>query len=129
MNLRETILNAKDIKEELLEVPEWGVTLLIRGMTGKTRAAMIISGGASSASIFTEMVIASAYDPQTNQPVFTPIDMEALNERAAGVLQTIGQVALRLSGMGPDAAEQAEKNSKAVSGGITSPLPSGSTVQ
>ena len=37
MNLRESIIAANDLKRESVEVPEWGVTVYVRTMTGEER--------------------------------------------------------------------------------------------
>lgn len=116
ISLREKILNAADIQSEIIEIPEWGVKLEIKSLTGKKRAqlmtaAMDSKGQMDFEKLYPDLVIASTYDPKTHVSVFEKTDRDMLNEKNGGALEKISKVALRLSGLEPDSVDNAEKNS------------------
>jgi len=116
MDIREKILNASDIKEELEEIEEWGVTVLLRGLTGKERARLLnesakVDGSVNLEKMYPDLVIMGARDPETKQPIFSPADREVLNEKAGGVLEHLAQRVMELSAITKKARDAAEKNS------------------
>lgn len=115
VSLRETILAAEDIQSELVEVPEWNVTLEVRGLNGADRsrileaAASSGSGTISIGTMYVETVIASTYDPETGVRVFSPSDIDALLGKSASAIDRLAQVGMRLSGMDAEAQDDAKK--------------------
>lgn len=113
MSLRDKILQATDIQTELVEVPEWGVTVEVRGMSGADRArifdAVSKNGEVSAGDLYVETVIATAYDPETGAHVFDEKDKAALMEKSAQAIDRLSQVGLRLSGMDKEAQDAAGK--------------------
>ena len=107
--LRSRILEADDIQSEIFEVEQWGgVQLLIVGMSGKARAKRSSRGSEVDLERFyPELVIATAHDPETEEKVFEAADRDALSNKSGAALEAVAQVALRLSGMGPGAVEEA----------------------
>lgn len=115
-SLRDKILNAQDITSEIIDIPEWGVQVEVRAMSGKERGhlyrqAMDQKGKMDYEKAYPIIVIASAYDPITGERVFEPTDSELLNTKNVGALEKIAKVALKLSGLEADSVENAEKNS------------------
>lgn len=115
-NIREQILGAKDIRSETVAVPDWGVTVEIRGLTGTQRARLMKNGFDARGTVdferlYPELIIASTFDPATGQPVFEEADREALNAKSGAALEQLAQAAMRISGLSPDAGAVAEKNS------------------
>jgi hypothetical protein len=113
--IREKILAAVDIQEQLVEVPEWGVTVKVRGMNGAERAAFIVSAGNDKGGIdpvrgYPSLVISSAFDPETGEPVFTAADRDALMTKSGKAIDRVADVALVLSGLTPEAKAAAEKS-------------------
>ena len=41
MSIRDQIIAANDIQVELVEIPEWDVTILVKSMTGAERGQML----------------------------------------------------------------------------------------
>lgn len=114
-SMRNAILAVDDIPTEMVEVPEWGVTLLLKGMNGKQRAAFLKSatdaqGNVSFDRFYAELVIASAYDPESGEQVFEAADRDALNEKSGRALERLASVATRLSGIGGGDLEEAKKD-------------------
>jgi hypothetical protein len=115
MNLRDKILNAKDILEEVVEIKEWDVSVMVKGMTGKERASMLKDsmdkdGNTDLHSIFPKLVITCAHDPETGAKIFTNADKDMLNSKSASAVEKIAKKALEMSGLGEDAQEKAKKS-------------------
>jgi hypothetical protein len=115
MSLREKIFAADDIQTETVEVPEWGVTVEVRGMNGSDRsrilelAAAADDGKIGIGSMYVETVITSTYDPKTGERVFTDADREMLMTKSASAIDRLAQVGMRLSALSGDAQDEAKK--------------------
>lgn len=112
MSLRDQILACKDIQSEVVEVPQWGATVEVRGMTGRQRALVLkesvdARGNVDLQKLYPHLVIVSCYDPETGEPVFLAGDFDAVAEKSGAALEVIAQVAMRLSGFN---AEDISKN-------------------
>lgn len=116
-NLRDTILGASDIRKETVTIPEWGVTVEVRGLTGTQRAKLMRTGFDQRGTVdfeklYPELVIATTFDPATGEAVFTEADRDALNGKSGAALERLAQAAMRVAGLSADAVEAAEKNSE-----------------
>lgn len=115
MSLRETILAKDDISTEMIEIPEWGVTIEVRGMNGADRSAILDraanddSGRVGFQQMYVETVIATAFDPETGEKVFTDDDRDVLLTKNAAALDRLATVGMRLSGMNAEAQDDAVK--------------------
>jgi hypothetical protein len=106
-------MNAQDAPEELVEVPAWGVTVLVRGLSGKERAkfqegVMTRQPGAPANApmtmirwdrLWAELCILTMRDPETKELIFEQTDRDMLLSKAAANLETVSAVARRLSGL------------------------------
>lgn len=114
MSLREKILAAEDIQSEMVEVPEWGCTIEVRGMNGADRSRILEAAASSEdgkigiGSMYVETVIASAYDPDTGERVFSQADRDVLMSKSASAIDRIATVGMRLSAMDAKAADDAK---------------------
>lgn len=112
MNLKEAIFSADDITKELVEVPEWGVTVEVRSMTAAERAKL--GEGASKGDktdvglMYAMTVIATVYDPTTGLPVFTDQDKEAILSKNGAVVERLATKALGSSGLTDKAVDEAQ---------------------
>jgi len=102
--LRDTILDAQDLREEVVDVPEWGVKILLMGMSARQRGLMVESVG-DKMFLTTDVVLTLARDPETREPIFDKADRDALAEKSGGVLDRLAQKVLELSGVDVGAAE------------------------
>jgi hypothetical protein len=111
--LRDKIANIKDIKEEKIHIPEWGVDLLIRSLSGAARNkimnASMKNGKVDLDRFYPDIVIASCFDPETGEQVFEPTDRDMLLSKNGAALERIAQKATEMSGL--DDIESKEKNS------------------
>lgn len=111
-------MNAPDILYEAVEVPEWGGTVRIRGLTGSERdefeASIIQRRGkdieANLKNIRAKLVSLAAVDEEGNR-IFTEEDVVALGRKSARVLDRLFSVAQRLSGLSSEDVEDLAKNS------------------
>jgi len=116
VNLREQILNAPDLPEEFLEVPEWECTIIIRALNGTERANLLQNntlpnGRPDLVRMYPALAILSVRDPETKELVFQPADRDGLNAKSGAALERIAQVAIRMNQLVPDAVDAAVKNS------------------
>lgn len=114
MSLRDTIFASVDIPSEPVEVPEWGVTLEVRGMTGADRTRILDSavgpsGKVDLSIVYPEIVIGTCYDPETGEKVFERDDRDAILAKSAQAIDRLAQVGMRLSGFTEEAADEAGK--------------------
>ena len=139
---RDTILAKNDVQTEEVEVPEWGGSVLVRGMSGtereafeKARTREVPSGnrnarraGQTTTEFSRErlragLVCACAVDERGNR-LFTTEDLPALNDKSAAALERIVDVAMRLSGMDNNEIEKlAEEMAQDPFGETFSPSP------
>lgn len=116
MSIRDRIIAASDTAKELLELPEWGVTVEVRSMSGGARASLVQDASNNDGKLnFTaalpEIIIGCTFDPETGERVFQHSDKEALMEKSGQVLDKIIVVAMRLSGFNDGAVDAAGKGS------------------
>jgi len=117
-NLSAKIFAADDIESELVEVPQWGVSVLVKSLTAKARAVMIDNAMAGSTNgqfniqqILPDLVVQCTYDPETGERVFFDTDRDAVMAKSSGPIELLANVAMKLSGMTDDAVAEAGKES------------------
>ena len=118
MSIRDQILASVDIPSEKVPVPEWGVTIEVRGMTGAERTrimdkAVDQQGGVNLQFVYPEIVIATCFDDNTGEQIFKPSDRDALLTKSAVALDRLAQVGMRLSGFTQESADAQGKDSSA----------------
>lgn len=111
MSLRDRILTANDLTSELVDVPEWDVTVEVRGMAAADRTSLMDKAAAADGSVntsllFPALVIACTFDPESGERVFGPDDEPALGEKNGLAVERIVQAAMRVSGMSVDARNE-----------------------
>lgn len=116
MSLRDRILQASDTTNELVDIPEWGVTVEVRSMSGAARASIVqagaLQGQLPDMSKFTsDIVVMCTFDPETGEQVFTKDDADLVMDKNGAALEKIVTVAMRLSGFSKDAIDAAGKGS------------------
>jgi hypothetical protein len=140
MTLKDKILAAKDIKSELLAVPEWDVELEVRGMSARTRAKFldaIYSEGAKDdearkaattkamVPLLPDFLVDGCYDPATGERVFAAEDIPQLLDKNGAIVERVALKVIALSGLGEKAVDEAGKSSSDTqSDGSTSSSPS-----
>lgn len=121
---RDAILKAVTLKTEEVRVPEWASpetgadVVLVRELRGRERdeweASTVVQRGSQtvrdSANVRAKLA-AWTIVGEDLEPLFTQRDVAALGELSAAALDRVWDVAVRLSGLNPGAAEEAGKAS------------------
>ena len=115
---REQILQAPDIQSETVEVPEWGGSVIVHGLTGDGRNKFeesIYAGGKKVVwdNIMARLVSLCAVDGSGKLIFNGDGDVTALGAKSAVALARVYSVAQRLSGLAAENLEAAVKNSGA----------------
>lgn len=118
MSIRDQIRKAQDRTSEIVEVPEWGVTVEVRSMTGSQRSAIVTALTSDEdnkmEALWGGMLVSCVYDPETGDPVFKEDDAEwLLNEKSSTVLDRLSNVCLQVAGIVEGAVDEAGKDSSA----------------
>lgn len=119
MSIREQILNANDIETQMVEVEQWGVTVEVRSLDGRSRAALIqaatnAEGSVDLEKLYPELVMLCAHDPATGERIFTPEDRDALMAKSGAALEVVALAAMQVSGMTQTARDEAGKDSSSI---------------
>lgn len=143
---RDDILKAEDRAVEEVECPEWGGSVLVRGMTGKERDAWEVTladeasrttavqrgrRGAPQPAVNlinarAKLVARCCVDDDGNR-LFADADVAALGEKSAAPIDRIFLVAARLCGIGEEDLEVVAGNFGGTAPGAGSSSPSPAT--
>lgn len=100
------ILSANDLPQELVEVPEWGGSVYVRGLSGSERDQYEISiHGARVDSKTLNManmrarLCALTICNENGERLFNDLQIEALGRKSAQALERVFDVARRLAGL------------------------------
>ena len=110
---REDILGADDIEIEKVEVPEWGGSVYVKGMTGKERgkleAANVDQRGKNHRIKLIELrerIAVACVCDENGKLLFTQADVKLLSEKSAAPLQRIVEASNKLSGITEEDMEE-----------------------
>jgi hypothetical protein len=127
---RDAILGAEDKNYEDVDVPEWGGTVRIAGMTGADRnsyqASMVVlspNGTVQRLNMQDQLakLISRCLIDESGERLFSDKDIKALSAKSGAVLDRLGDVAMRLSGLRKEDVEAAAgKSEKTLSTDSTS---------
>lgn len=125
---KEQILNAADIKPEEVNVPEWGGTVLVRGMSGTERddweKSRIIEKGKGrnkerdyNLNNFKASFIVRCIVDDGGKRLFSDDDIIPLGRKSALAIERVFKVASRLSGMTDEDIEELAEGLEATRSG------------
>lgn len=125
---RDDILTADDIEIVKVDVPEWGGSVYVKGMSGTERDAfessIIEQRGQNYKANLTNIrakLCAQVICDKVGGRLFTDKDIKKLGEKSASALQRLFDIAQKLSGLGADDVDElAEELEKNPSGGSVS---------
>lgn len=115
-DLRDRI-RAVDIPTLVVAVAEWGEKVAVRSMTGREAYEFGQKYPADDGDVdipiedVAGLIVRHVVDPDTQNRVFTDDDAEWLADQPAGVLITIQQAILEVSGMDEEGSDRAGKAS------------------
>lgn len=115
---KEAILAAEDLPMEEVFVPQWGGSVLVRGLTAKQRGMFtreLVDQRKGGNVLRLEQIqirlCAMSIVQENGNRMFSDNDMAALAAKSAGALQIIFEVAQRLSGLSDEQVEELQGNS------------------
>jgi hypothetical protein len=115
--LRDKIFAAQDIPTEVVTIPEWGVDVLVRGMSAGDRITLMQNAfdqttqQVNMSIVYPDVVVSCTFDPDSDEPVFTPVDKDAILAKSSAAVERLANVGLRLSGIGKEEQDAAGKDS------------------
>lgn len=114
------ILEAKDLRTQVVNVPEWGGDVLVRLLTAAEREEITsiwiqhANADDSTKSTLTRdaMLLRCTVDESGN-PLFDDSDLPALKKKCSVAIGRVIDAALTMNAMAADSVEDAAKNSRA----------------
>jgi hypothetical protein len=101
---REAILAARDIATEVVDVPEWGGSVMVRGLTGRARDSIEARFTDAKGKLdlgksgdFRAAYVSLAIVDEHGALLFGEGDVAALGEKSSVAIQRIFDAAIRLS--------------------------------
>lgn len=117
---KDAILEAKDLKDETVEVPEWGGSVIVRCLTGTERDAFESSlfkgNGKNQQENFENLrakLLVLAIIDEDGKRLFSKKDIDDLGRKSVSVLDRLFHVARKLSGIGQEDVDELTKNLEA----------------
>ena len=114
---RESILEAKDLQTQSIQVPEWGGEVLVKTMTGKERDAFemeayTVKGKSVEANRenFRARILLHTLADAEGKRLFSAEDLEALGSKSGKVLDRLFGIAMKLNGLSQTDMEELTKN-------------------
>jgi len=121
---KDEILGTTDLKIEEVEVPEWGGTVGIKGMTGAQRddfeSSLFVGEGKNRKQNMTNLrarLVGMTLVGEDGNRLFTDAEIKQLSGKSAAALSRCFEVAQRLNGMEAKAVEEAKKDSDSATSG------------
>lgn len=118
---KEKILSADDRQWEDVEVPEWGGTVRLLGMSGTERnayqASLVVLGPNGSVQRMNMQdqlakLVAKCLVDENFERLFTDKEVKALGAKNGAVLERLGKICQRLSGLRKEDLEEAAGKSE-----------------
>lgn len=114
---RDAIIDADDRNYDVVDCPEWGGKVRVRGLTGSQRDAyeesLVTTNGSSRkmnlANARAKMCVLAIVD-KDGRPIFSADDVRALGRKSAAPIERIFDAARRLSGMSDEDVEKLTEN-------------------
>ena len=118
---RDDILGATDLKQQRVEVPEWGGAVIVQELTGAARdeyeSSIVTLKGTkaeiNSKNLRAKLVALSLVDEKGKQ-LFTAKDVEKLGQKSAGALDRVVDVAKHVSRIGDEELESLGEGSATI---------------
>lgn len=113
---KEQILSAQDFKYEEVQIPEWGGTVRVRGLTAYERDELEVQAMEAqknpdaAKNVRARLVVKCLVDADGNR-LFKDSDADALGTKHGAILDKLFWVTQRLSALTAQDIEDLEKNS------------------
>lgn len=112
---RDAILAADDIKTEEVDVPEWGGSVFLKGMTGTERDNFEANNrrpdGQQNLTNYRARFLVRCVVNENGTRIFSDQDAAALGKKSSGAINRLWEMAGQLNGASDEAQEEMEGNS------------------
>ena len=106
---KDQILSADDIKTQEVEVPEWGGSVNVRGMTAIQRDNFELSHMNGKLKNYRATVAARTICDENGVPLFSELEILKLAQKSSVALSRVYDIAMKLCGITSEDAEELEK--------------------
>ncbi|MCI0544305.1 MAG: hypothetical protein L0Z49_07635 [Actinobacteria bacterium] len=111
ISLKDRIRTVIDTVDEVVEVPEWGLNVLVRSMSAAERysilkAAQSVDDKLDIAILYPRIIIATAFDPEAGTKLFDLDDESWLMDKSPVALDRLASAGLRVSGLDEEAKDR-----------------------
>lgn len=121
MSIKDKIKQAGDLEREVVDIPEWDVTVEIRSMSARQRALMANftelddqSNSDRQEALWGFLLTACVFDPTSGNPVFDEDDLDWLfTDKSFAVIDRLTTKCLTVSSVLKDSVDAAGKSSSA----------------
>lgn len=99
---------------EMLEVPEWDVTVELRSMSIAQKGKLIGDEEPTAAKMslmLPEVIVFTCYDPDSGEPIFSADDLEWLQNEPASIIENVAMKGLNVSGVEEDTGQEKKDDS------------------
>ena len=103
----EQIMTANDIVERDVDVPQWGGTVRIRGLT-KGQHQQLRKRATSRSQVDTDRLEMLLFSESVVEPRFTLEQAQSLRDKAAAPFERVMKAVLEINGLADGAVEEAE---------------------
>ena len=114
---KKDFLKERELKTEIVPIPEWNGEIIVREMTGTERDEfdefVLNSQAEGKVKALRSVVVSICCVDEEGKRMFTNLDVPDLQKISSKITMKISDVALKLSGMAADDVEDREKNLKA----------------
>lgn len=104
----DSILASVDVREKELDVPEWGCSLLVRGLTKRQQLEVRKNSQLANGETDQNQVELNLFMTGVVEPQFLPEHFGRLMDKSAGAIDRVNKEITDLSGMSADAVEDAK---------------------
>ena len=115
---KQQIVDANDLEIVEVEVPQWGGSVLVRGLTGKQRGVFMATlmdqkagGGALRLQDLQVRLCAMSIVDEHGKRFFSDAEMAVVGGKSSAALQHVFETAQRLSGLSNEQVEELAGNS------------------
>ncbi len=127
---REQILQAEDLPSEVVEIPEWNGSVIVRGLTGSGRgifqnSIMSQNGNVNSKNVMVDMkeaemrLVAYCVVDENGKRLFSEKDIAELGKKSGSAINRISDVAMRLSGFTQEDLQELTENLTETQSGVS----------
>ena len=107
---KDQILSANDVKIKKVEVPEWGGHVFVRSMTAIQRDDFEVRHAKGTLKNYRATIASRTICDESGALMFSEAEIAQLSQKSSGALSRIYDVAIDLSGVSEEDAQELEKS-------------------